>query len=95
MTMFLGSLNIPGRSIRATTGSMLEVKFDFHATNEKRATVMAARLLILIVVLKRLRCQFLLLTFATGEHHAKSTKAPHGEGGGFGDGRRCRNHLKF
>ena len=24
------AINIPGRSIRATTGSMMEVKFDFH-----------------------------------------------------------------
>lgn len=38
----------------------------------------------IVVVLERLRCQLLLLTFATGEHHADCSGTQHGDGSGFG-----------
>jgi hypothetical protein len=36
-------------------------------------------LLVLVVVLQRLRCQFLLLTLTAGEHQADCAEAPHCE----------------
>ena len=47
---------------------------------------MAVRLENSVCRADRLRCQLRLLTFATGEHQADCSEAPHGDGGGFGDG---------
>ena len=54
-------------------GSHLSLPRHQQKTDDQEA----ARLLILVVVLLRLRCQFHLTTFATGEHHAQCAEAPH------------------